>query len=86
MYKGTSKNAITLMLLILAGVVIGGFIGEYLGRVSYLSWLNYGQEFGLTSPLVLDLGVMKIQFALAIRFTIAGIIGIVLAIFAYRKI
>ncbi|MBQ3567839.1 MAG: DUF4321 domain-containing protein, partial [Anaerotignum sp.] len=34
---------------------------------------------------VLDLGVRTLQFGLTIRFTIAGIIGIVLAFFIYRK-
>ncbi len=85
MYKGGGKNGWTLLLLLLAGVVLGGFIGEYLGNIDFLSWLKYGQQFGLTSPLVLDLGVMVIQFALSIKFTIAGIIGIIIAFFCYRK-
>ncbi len=73
------------VLFLLAGVVLGGFIGEYLGRIPFLSWLNYGSTFGLTDPFTLDLGVLVLQFALSIRFTIAGIIGIFIAIFAYRK-
>ena len=52
---------------------------------SALSWLGYGNSFGLSSPLVLDLGVLTLQFGLTIRFTIAGIIGIVLAFLIYRK-
>lgn len=89
MYKGGGNQKIQnlglLILLLLAGVVIGGFIGQYLGALPYLSWLNYGNDFGLTTPLVLDLGILKVQFALSIRFTIAGIIGIIIAVFAYRK-
>ncbi len=73
------------ILFILAGVVIGGFIGTYLGGIPFLSWLNYGANFGITSPLTLDLGVLVLQFGLSIRFTIAGIIGILIAIFVYRK-
>ncbi|MBS4960434.1 MAG: DUF4321 domain-containing protein [Clostridiales bacterium] len=84
--KGMTKNYSMLILLMLAGIVIGGFIGEYLGKVPYLSWLSYGKEFGLTSPFILDLYVIKMQFALTIRFTIAGIIGIILAFFTYRHI
>lgn len=75
----------TLVLLLLAGVVIGGFIGEYLGRIPMLGWLNYGQSFGITSPLLLDLGVLKLQFALSIKISIAGIIGILIGIVAYKK-
>lgn len=89
MYKNnlkSNKNFWVLILFLLSGVVLGGFIGEYIGTVPFLSWLNYGQEFGLTSPLVLDLGVLKIQFALSLKFTIAGIIGIVISAVTYKFI
>ncbi len=85
MARRSSQNIWVLVLLMLAGVVLGGFIGNALGGISALSWLNYGSSFGLSSPLVLDLGVLTLQFGLTIRFTIAGIIGIVLAFFIYRK-
>ncbi len=83
--RSSSNNIWVLLLLMLAGVVLGGFIGDALGGISALKWLNYGSSFGLSSPLVLDLGVLTLQFGLSIRFTIAGIIGIVLAFFIYRK-
>ena len=85
MRRHSSQNIWVLILLMLAGVVLGGFIGNALGDVSALRRLSYGNSFGLSSPLVLDLGVLTLQFALTIRFTIAGIIGIVLAFFIYRK-
>ena len=40
-----SKNAWALFLLILAGVVLGGFIGTLAKGVPALSWLSYGQSF-----------------------------------------
>ena len=85
MARRSSQNIWVLVLLMLAGVVLGGFIGNALGGISALSWLGYGSSFGLSSPLVLDLGELTLQFGLTIRFTIAGIIGIVLAFFIYRK-
>ena len=85
MARRSSQNIWVLVLLMLAGVVLGGFIGNALGGISALSWLGYGNSFGLSSPLVLDLGVLTLQFGLTIRFTIAGIIGIVLAFLIYRK-
>lgn len=39
-----SKNAWALFLLILAGVVLGGFIGTLAKGVPALSWLSYGQS------------------------------------------
>ena len=44
-----SKNAWALFLLILAGVVLGGFIGTLAKGVPALSWLSYGQSFGIGS-------------------------------------
>lgn len=70
--------------MILAGIVLGGFIGQLAAGSSALSWLNYGQTFGLSSPIVLDLGILVLTFGLTIKITIAGILGIVLAIIIYR--
>ena len=80
-----SKNTWALILLMLAGVVIGGFIGDYAGNLPYLAWLKYGRDFGLLQPLALDLGILSIHFGFTIRFTICGILGILLAIFIYKK-
>lgn len=76
------KNNWVCVLLIMAGIVVGGFIGSLFPS----TWLNYGQSFGLTQPLVLDLGILSVTFGLSIRLTIAGIIGIALAIIIYRLI
>lgn len=85
MARGTAgKNSWALLLMILAGVVLGGFIGQLASKVSFLSWLNYGQTFGLSQPMVLDLGILVLTFGLTIKITIAGILGIVLAIIIYR--
>lgn len=83
--KGTAgKNIWALFLLILAGVVLGGFLGNLAEGVSALSWLGYGQTFGLTNPLSLDLGIVAVTFGFSIKITIAGILGIVAAAILYR--
>ena len=76
------KNNWACFLLILAGIVSGGFIGSLFPS----TWLNYGQSFGLSQPLVLDLGILAITFGLSIKITIASILGIVVAIVVYRFI
>ena len=76
------KNTWTCFLLILAGIVIGGFIGSLFPS----TWLNYGQSFGLSQPMILDLGILSITFGLSIKITIASILGIALAIIIYRLI
>lgn len=83
--KGTGrKNTWALFLMVLTGIVLGGFIGMLAEGVPALSWLSYGQTFGLSSPIVLDLGILVLTFALNIRITVAGIIGVLISIIIYR--
>ncbi|MCI8401225.1 MAG: DUF4321 domain-containing protein [Lachnospiraceae bacterium] len=80
------KNNWTLFILILAGIVLGGFLGNLAESVSWLGWLNYGQTFGLQNPVILELGILVLTFGLTIKITIAGIIGIIIGILVYRYI
>ena len=80
------KNIWILLIFILSGIVVGGLLGELAARVDWLWWLSYGQSFGLENPIVLDLSIMKITFALMFKISISSIIGLVLAIFIYKKI
>lgn len=80
------KNIWILVLFLLSGIVVGGLIGELASNVEFLSWLSYGQEFGLSAPVELNLSVIRISFGLMFKINIASIIGIVLAIFIYKKI
>lgn len=80
------KNIWLLLLFICAGLVIGGLLGQLAGQVDWLSWLSYGQSFGVEEPFVLDLNVIKITFALVVNINVASIIGMAIALFLYRKI
>ncbi len=79
-----SKSSWTLLLLLLSGIVLGGFIGEMASGVPGFSWLNFGESFGLNDPLVLNFGILVITFGLTIRITMASIIGVIIAILVYR--
>jgi len=80
------KNIWILMLFILSGLVVGGLLGHIASRIDFLWWLGYGQEFGFESPIVLDINIIKITFALLFKINIASIIGLAIAVFIYRKI
>lgn len=80
------KSIWILIVLLLAGIVVGGLIGDLAAKSSGLWWLAYGQEFGLREPLTLDLSVIKLTFGLLIKLNISSIIGMLIAIFVYRKI
>ena len=86
MAKGVGKNYWALFLLVLAGIVIGSFIAQVTSGITALSWLDYGQSFGLSSPLTLDLGVIVLTFGITIKFTIGSIIGIIIAVVIYHFI
>ena len=80
------KNIWILLIFILSGLVVGGLLGELASRVDWLWWLSYSQSFGLENPIPLDLGVLKLSFALTFKISVASIIGMTLAIFIYKKI
>lgn len=71
-----------LVLLILIGFVIGRFIGTYFDG----SFLNYGQSFGLSTPIELDLGFILLTFGLKIQITIASVLGVIISLVVYRFI
>lgn len=76
------KNGWILTLLVLVGFVLGRFIGTLFEG----TFLNYGQSFGLSSPMVLDLGFIILTFGLTIQITIASVIGVVIALAVYKFI
>lgn len=71
-----------LVILVLIGFVIGGFIGTYFDG----SFLNYGKSFGLSNPIELDLGFILLTFGLKIQITIASVIGVAISLVLYRFI
>ena len=79
------KNIWILIVFILSGLVIGGLIGQVTSNISWLEWLSYGQEFGLQQPIVLNLGVLTLTFGLLFNINIASIIGLLIAVFVYKK-
>lgn len=80
------KNFWILLIMLLAGIVLGGFMGQLANGISWLSWLNFGQSFGLDSPLVINFGILVITLGLTIKITVASIIGIAIALIIYRMI
>ncbi len=80
------KNIWILILFILCGIVVGGLLGELASQVDFLWWLSYGDQFGISNPITLDLQVIQITFGLMFKINIASIIGMILSIFIYRKV
>ena len=79
------KNIWILLIFLLSGIVIGGLLGEVAAKVEALSWLGYGQSFGIDPPVPLNLSVVKITLGIMFNINIASIVGMAIAIFVYRK-
>ena len=80
------RNFWILLVFLLSGLVIGGLLGEIASKVDWLWWLSYGQSFGISSPIELDLSIIRISFGLMLKINISSIIGMAIAIFLYRKV
>lgn len=62
------------------------YSGELASGIDFLWWLGYGESFGLTEPIVLDLSIITLTFGIQMKINIASIIGMAIALFIYRKI
>ena len=80
------KNIWILLIFLLSGLVLGGLLGELASKVDFLWWLSYGESYGLTTPIEIDLNIITITFGLWFKINVASIIGMAIAIFVYRKI
>ena len=78
------KSTLTLFLFVFSGIVLGGFIGEWLGQYDFFYWLSYGKTFGLET-VTLNLSIIQLTFGFLFHINLASIVGILIAILIYRK-
>jgi len=76
-------NSIYLIILILVGSIIGSILGKIFS--SSLPILNFGDTIGF-GPTTFDLNIITLTLGFSANLTLAGIIGIIIAIIAYRKL
>ena len=74
------------LIFLFSGIILGGLLGELAANVSWLSWLAYGDTFGLKEPFVLDISILQLTFSMMINLNVASIIGMIIAIIIYKKI
>jgi len=82
--KEKSKS-LNLSILLVVGMVLGGFIGHHLGEYPLLSWLNYGNEIGFDPPFALELGIINFVLGITININISSILGMGLGFLVYRQ-
>jgi len=81
--RKASRNGWILLLLVICGIVIGGFLGEFLGK--YIPILKFGYNLGI-SPHTYDLRVIKLTLGLTFNINIFTILGIIIAVLFFRNI
>lgn len=77
------KNTFLLLFFILVGAILGGIIGEAFS--GFVPVLTYGKSIGL-NPTTLDLSIVKMTFGFTMKLNLAGILGIVIALFLYKRL
>ncbi|HYE11717.1 MAG TPA: DUF4321 domain-containing protein [Patescibacteria group bacterium] len=83
MKRESSKGGWVMLLMVVCGLVVGGFLGELLGK--YLPILKYGYNLGISTH-EWNLQVLRLTFGLSFNINMFSILGIVLAIYLYRKL
>ncbi|MDD2628303.1 MAG: DUF4321 domain-containing protein [Clostridia bacterium] len=74
------------IMIIFMGILLGMFLGELATQVSWLDFLAFGTDIGLSKPIELDLGVLTLTFAFMFKLNIAGILGFIASIFVIKKV
>ena len=76
-------NTLVLIIVILTGSIFGKIIGGALS--TYLPILNYGESIGF-GPTLVDFNIISFTIGFKASMTVAGIIGIIIALLVYRKV
>ena len=87
---GRSRGVGLILLVIIVGLVVGSLLGELLGGLLPAGWaqelIARGPTIGLTTPATLDLRFLSLTFGLALKVNLVGLIGVVIAALALRKL
>ncbi len=82
MARGYNRSGWILLLLIICGLVVGGFLGELLG--SYIPVLQYGYNLEVT-PHTWSLGIFSLTFGISLKINMFSVLGIAAGIFMFKK-
>jgi uncharacterized protein DUF4321 len=78
------------LLVVVAGLAIGSLLGELAGSLVPSGWvhelLTRGPTIGLAAPATMDLKFLSLTFGLGLKVNLVGVLGIVLAAFALRRL
>ena len=79
------KNKILLILLIIAGAVIGSLVASATTDVNNFSWLAYSKSVSV-APFTINLVIIKLTFGFDFAMSIAQIIFMIVGVAVYPKL
>jgi hypothetical protein len=78
------------LMIVTAGLVIGSLLGELVGSLLPTGLihdlLTRGPQIGLMPPATLDLRFVALTFGMMLKVNVVGVLGIVLAALALRRL
>jgi hypothetical protein len=87
---GGQRGLGLVVVIVLAGLVIGSLLGELVGRLFHSGLihdlLTTGPQIGLSPPATLDLRFMAVTFGMMLKVNVVAVLGVVLAAFALRRL
>jgi hypothetical protein len=87
---GGQRGLGLIFLIVIAGLVLGSLLGELAaslvpaGKIHEL--LTRGPQIGVTPPATLDLRFVALTFGMMLKVNVVGIVGVVLAAVALRRL
>lgn len=81
--RESNRSGWIMLLMVLCGLVVGGFMGELLGK--YLPILKYGYNLGISTH-EWNFHVLKLTFGLNFNINMFSVLGIIAAILLYRRL
>ena len=75
-----------LIVIVIAGAMLGSVLAGAVGESTYLSWLARSLTVGLSPPVVIDLHVLTLTLGLTLRLNLAVVLGILIAAFVFRRL
>ncbi len=83
MRKG--KSMWVLLLFLVIGSFLGSLLGQALGPLLPFLTLS-SKAYGINPPFVLSLDMFTLTFGFTFRLTVAGVLGLFIALLIYRRI
>lgn len=75
-----------LVVIVIAGAMLGSVLGNAVGQFTYLSWLGAYVKFGLAPPVTIDLHVLTLTLGFTLRLNLAIVLGILVSAYVFRML